>query len=216
MTWFHLAIDLRRPGVYTIFHTDTYQADTSKTPPRPGQVLVMQTFFTADTHFDDEFAIPYFNRSFQSMDEMNAVLVERWNQVVTADDIVYHVGDFTTGDLSHFTKWANQLNGSIRIVPGNMDRLWLQDFVASEKAQVMPPLISLAFEQAGRVGQPQVIVLCHYSLQVWERSNHGSWHLFGHTHGKLKGIGRSFDVGVDCTDFVPLSLDQVAEKMAHG
>ena len=90
-----------------------------------------------------------------------------------------------------------------------------QEFVINEKVQVIPPLISLAFEILGRVGQPQVIVLCHYSMQIWDRSNHGSWHLFGHTHGKLKGIGMSFDVGVDCTDFVPLSLDKVAEKMTH-
>ena len=175
----------------------------------------MQTFFTADTHFDDEFAIPYFSRPFQSMEEMNAVMVERWNRVVTDDDVVYHLGDFTPQDLSHFTKWASQLQGNIRILPGNMDRLWLQDFVASEKVQVMPPLISVAFETSGSAGGQQLIVLCHYSLQVWERSNHGSWHLFGHTHGKLKGIGKSFDVGVDCTDFVPLSLDQVAEKMTQ-
>ena len=175
----------------------------------------MQTFFTSDSHFDDELAIQYFSRPFQSVDEMNAVLVERWNSVVAADDVVYHLGDFTTKDLRHFTKWANQLNGTIRVLPGNMDRLWLQDFVNSEKVQVLPPLISLAFEQLGTTGQPQVIVLCHYSMQVWERSNHGSWHLFGHTHGKLKGIGKSFDVGVDCTDFVPLSLDKVAEKMTH-
>ena len=173
----------------------------------------MQTFFTSDTHFDDEFAIPYFSRPFQSVDEMNAIMVERWNHVVTNNDIVYHLGDFTTKDLSHFTKWATRLNGNIRILPGNMDRPWLQDFVINEKVQVILPLISLAFEELGTVGQPQVIVLCHYSMQVWDRSNHGSWHLFGHTHGKLKGIGMSFDVGVDCTDFVPLSLDQVAEKM---
>jgi calcineurin-like phosphoesterase family protein len=175
----------------------------------------MQAFFTSDSHFDDELAIQYFSRPFQSVDEMNAVLVERWNSVVAADDVVYHLGDFTTKDLRHFTKWANQLNGTIRVLPGNMDRLWLQDFVNSEKVQVLPPLISLAFEQLGTTGQPQVIVLCHYSMQVWERSNHGSWHLFGHTHGKLKGIGKSFDVGADCTDFVPLSLDKVAEKMTH-
>jgi calcineurin-like phosphoesterase family protein len=175
----------------------------------------MQTFFTADTHFDDEFAIPYFSRPFQSMDEMNAVLVERWNRVVADDDLVYHLGDFTPKDLSHFTKWAHQLQGNIRILPGNMDWRWLQDFVASEKVQVMPPLVSLAFETLASAAVPQLIVLCHYSLQVWERSNHGSWHLFGHTHGKLKGIGMSFDVGVDCTDFVPLSLDQIAEKMAY-
>jgi calcineurin-like phosphoesterase family protein len=96
-----------------------------------------------------------------------------------------------------------------------MDRHWLEDFVARDKVQVIAPLVYLEFSELGTPGQPQVIVLCHYSMQVWERSNHGSWHLFGHTHGKLKGVGMSFDVGVDCTDFVPLSLDQVAEKMTH-
>jgi calcineurin-like phosphoesterase family protein len=175
----------------------------------------MQTFFTSDTHFDDEFAIQYFNRPFQSVGEMNSVMVERCNNIVTADDVVYHLGDFTPKNLRPFTKWSSQLNGNLRILPGNIDRLWLQDFVANEKVQVIPPLISLAFENLGSEGQPQVIVLCHYSMQVWERSNQGSWHLFGHTHGELKGIGKSFDVGVDCTDFAPLSVDQVADKMTH-
>ena len=175
----------------------------------------MQTFFTSDTHFDDEFAIQYFGRPFQSVDEMNAAMVERWNTVVTNEDVVYHLGDFTPKGLDHLTKWSDQLHGSIKILPGNMDRHWLKDFVAGERVQVLPPLVSLEFSELGTTGGPQVIVLCHYSMQVWERSNHGSWHLFGHTHGKLKGIGKSFDVGVDCTDFVPLSLDQVAEKMAR-
>ena len=62
---------------------------------------------------------------------------------------------------------------------------------------------------------PQVIVLCHYSMQVWDRSNYSAWHLFGHSHGKLKSIGLSFDVGVDCTGFTPLSLEVVASKMAQ-
>jgi len=55
----------------------------------------MQTFFTSDTHFDDEFAIQYFNRPFKSVDEMNVVIVEKWNSVVTENDTVYHLGDFT-------------------------------------------------------------------------------------------------------------------------
>jgi calcineurin-like phosphoesterase family protein len=75
--------------------------------------------------------------------------------------------------------------------------------------------MTLEFSEVGTVSKPQVIALCHYSMQVWELSNYGSWHLFGHTHGKLKGIGMSFDVGVDCTEFAPLSLEQVAAKMAH-
>jgi calcineurin-like phosphoesterase family protein len=63
--------------------------------------------------------------------------------------------------------------------------------------------------------RPQCVVTCHYSLQVWDRSNYGSRHLFGHSHEKLKGVGLSFDVGVDCTEFMPLSLEEVASRMAY-
>jgi calcineurin-like phosphoesterase family protein len=175
----------------------------------------MKTFFTSDTHFDDEYAIEYFHRPFKSVDEMNLTIVEKWNSVVTENDTVYHLGDFTLEDIRHFTKWVSQLAGTIKILPGSHDQPWLNDFVTSEKAQVISPLVSVEFPEIIAGNDPQVIVLCHYSMQVWDRSNHGSWHLFGHSHGKLKGIGLSFDVGVDCTDFMPLSLEEVALKMAH-
>ena len=178
-------------------------------------MLVMQTFFTSDTHFDDEYAISYFHRPFNSLDEMNRVMVEKWNCTVTADDTVYHLGDFTLSDIHHFTKWANQLNGNIKILPGSHDHPWLNDFVPSEKVQVIAPLVSVEFPEIMAGNSPQVIVLCHYSMQVWDRANQGSWHLFGHSHGKLKGVGLSFDVGVDCTGFAPLSWEEIASKMAH-
>jgi len=174
----------------------------------------MQTFFTSDTHFDDQYSLSYFNRPFKYVDEMNAVMVENWNSVVREEDTVYHLGDFTLEDIQHFTKWASQLNGNIKLLPGSHDHPWLKDFVATEKVQVIPPLVSVEFSEVAAGASPQVIVLCHYSLQVWDRSNHGSWHLFGHSHGKLKGIGLSFDVGMDCTEFTPLSLDQIISKMA--
>jgi len=175
----------------------------------------MPTFFTSDTHFDDEYAISYFNRPFKSVDEMNVVMVEQWNRVVAENDTIYHLGDFTLDDIGHFTKWASQLNGNIKVLPGSHDHPWLKDFIASEKVQVIAPLVSVEFPETMIGDKPQVIVLCHYSMQVWDRSNYGSWHLFGHSHGRLKGIGLSFDVGVDCTEFMPLSLEAVALRMAH-
>jgi calcineurin-like phosphoesterase family protein len=174
----------------------------------------MRTFFTSDTHFDDEYSLPYFNRPFKSVDEMNEVMVEKWNSVVSDEDTIYHLGDFTLADIRHFAKWAHQLHGNIRILPGSHDDPWLKDFVATDKVQVIAPLVSLGFPELRTGESPQVIVLCHYSMQVWDRSNQGSWHLFGHSHGRLKGIGLSFDVGVDCTEFTPLSLETVASKMA--
>ena len=175
----------------------------------------MQTFFTSDTHFDDPYSIQYFNRPFQSVDEMNKVIVEKWNSVVSEEDSVYHLGDFTLDDIGHFRKWVDQLNGNIKVLPGSHDQHWLKDFAASEKVQVIPPLVSVEFPELVAGDSPRVIVLCHYSMQVWDRSNHGSWHLFGHSHGRLKGIGLSFDVGVDCTAFEPLSLEMVASRIAQ-
>jgi calcineurin-like phosphoesterase family protein len=175
---------------------------------------MMPIFFTSDTHFDDELAIQYFNRPFKNVDEMNAFMVEKWNNVVAEQDTVYHLGDFTLDDIDHFTKWVNQLNGNIKILPGSHDHAWLQDFVASERVQIMAPLVSVEFPELRMGENPQVIVLCHYSMQVWDRSKQGSWHLFGHSHGKLAGIGLSFDVGMDCTEFTPLSLDEAASRMA--
>ena len=128
-------------------------------------------------------------------------------------DTVYHLGDFTLEDIRHFKKWANQLRGNIKILPGSHDGPWLKDFAATDKVQVIAPLVSLEFPELRAGEHPQVIVLCHYSMQVWDRSSHGSWHLFGHSHGRLQGIGLSFDVGVDCTEFTPLSLESIASKM---
>lgn len=46
------------------------------------------------------------------------------------------------------------------------------------------------------------ITLCHYALRVWPKS-----------HGALEGSGRSFDIGVDCNDFRPVSIDDVITRM---
>ena len=59
----------------------------------------------------------------------------------------------------------------------------------------------------------QKIVLCHYAMRVWDGSHYNSWMLYAHSHGKLESQGKSFDVGVDCWNYVPVSFDQVVEKM---
>ena len=59
------------------------------------------------------------------------------------------------------------------------------------------------------------IVLFHYALWVWNASHQGTWSLYGHSHGDLDDLedSLSFDVGVDCHDFRPLSYEQVKTIM---
>jgi hypothetical protein len=85
---------------------------------------------------------------------------------------------------------------------------------SGDAVELLPPLVSLEMPDLKKGRYRQVIVLCHYAMRVWDRSAHGSWHLYGHSHGTLPGRGFSFDVGVDCTAFRPLSLEEVARRMA--
>ncbi len=42
---------------------------------------------------------------------------------------------------------------------------------------------------------------------------HGAYHLYGHSHGALPGIGRSMDVGAPCVNYTPISMAEVVEKL---
>ena len=50
---------------------------------------------------------------------MHEVMIERWNSVVSNNDIVYHLGDFCFG--KHNISIAAKLNGKKRLILGNHD-----------------------------------------------------------------------------------------------
>ena len=74
-------------------------------------------FFIADTHFGSDAVRRYENRPFDSVSEMDKAMIERWNSVVAANDIVWHLGDF--GEVGCEKQVIAQLNGSILFVKGN-------------------------------------------------------------------------------------------------
>jgi len=65
----------------------------------------------------------------------------------------------------------------------------------------------------GKIGSRE-FHLSHYSHQVWPASHKGVIHLFGHSHGSLRGIGRSMDVGVDThKEFRPYHINEIFKIM---
>lgn len=80
------------------------------------------TFFTSDTHFGHANIIRLCNRPFQNVEEMNEVLIENWNKVVSKDDTVFHLGDFAFGGSSVWNSIIPRLNGHINLIIGNHDR----------------------------------------------------------------------------------------------
>ncbi|MCL1885741.1 MAG: metallophosphoesterase, partial [Dehalococcoidia bacterium] len=76
-----------------------------------------QTFFIADTHFDNrrEAHKSPFKRTWL----MNKILRDNWNRKVSMRDKVYVLGDFI--DSKRVTYWKNRLNGRIEFIAGNHD-----------------------------------------------------------------------------------------------
>ena len=53
---------------------------------------------------------------------MNEIIIERWNNCVKKDDIVYHLGDvFMGADKKAALKMVQRLNGKIYLAYGNHD-----------------------------------------------------------------------------------------------
>jgi len=158
-------------------------------------------FFTADEHYGHANIIRYCNRPFTSVDEMDEALMANFNSVVKDNDLTIHAGDFcwakTQADA--YKKYISKLNGGHVFLKGSHDR-WLNNS---------------AHEIWEERIDGQYVVVCHYALRTWARSHYNSWHLYGHTHGKLLPIGKSWDIGVDNNGYLPLSFDQVVEIMQN-
>lgn len=170
----------------------------------------MKTFFTADLHLFHKNIIKYCKRPFENLDEMHETIKQNWNMVVSPIDHVYIVGDvaFSNGVEDKVVTYLKNLNGKKFLIRGNHDKKldsrilaefqWVKDYY---KLKVSTPY------------EDQEIVLLHYAMKVWDKSHHGSWHLYGHSHGSLKDDPNalSMDIGVDANNFIPLSFEQVSE-----
>lgn len=140
---------------------------------------------------------------------MDNAIINNWNSVVSRKDTVYLLGDVafvkTRRELS---KYRSRFNGRIVLIKGNHD-----DKVVWRNRDLFSEAYDSYLE---RSIEGIKFTLCHYALKVWNGSHKGNWHLFGHSHGTLPDDlnSLSFDVGVDCHNFYPISMDQVKEIMS--
>ena len=84
-------------------------------------------YITSDLHFCHDKEFLYTPRGFQSIEEMNQSIVQRWNAVITEDDDVYILGDLMLNDTDCGMDLLEDLNGRLHIVLGNHDTESRQD-----------------------------------------------------------------------------------------
>lgn len=182
----------------------------------PRQSGKRKLYLTSDEHYHHRKILLYQDRPFQSLEEMNQTLIENNNSIVKNSDSVIHIGDFSFGKSEDFLKSALSLTGTHYFMDGSHDRSLRKFFESSKESSnkdweskivLLPKLFEFTFNG-------EKVVLCHYALKKWWASHYGSFHFYGHSHGKDNDpLPNSRDIGVDTTNFFPILIENAIESV---
>lgn len=149
-------------------------------------------------------------RPCSTVDEMDSLMISRWNKKLQQSSTVYMLGDVTFySDVDKIESIISQLHGTIHLIYGNHDQI-------IRKTPKLQNMFASVSEYKHIRVQKRDIVLSHYAMRVWNKAHHGAYHLYGHSHGALEATpwGRSMDVGIDARpngDMSPWSFEEVNE-----
>jgi len=162
----------------------------------------MNIFFTSDLHLGHDNIRRHCHRPFGTVEEMDEAIIANWNGAVKPTDLVYIVGDFAWRD--HHQHLA-RLKGKKMLIKGNHDKM-SQDCLRN---------FTEVHQLLARSIEKHLVVMCHYCMTVWPSSCHGAWHLYGHSHGRIKELPDvpRCDVGVDVWDFAPVPWEAIKRKL---
>jgi len=156
----------------------------------------MKIFVTADTHFNHENIIKYCNRPYKNSKEMNEEIIKNWNEVVSKNDIIYHLGDFGFGSKEELKEIFDRLNGKKYLIMGN------HDFRVGKKYYYELGFIEVYKKQC----EFNKYIFTHKPIEVpLNKIN-----IYGHIHDKK--IEPKYDnsnhlcVSIDRTSFKPMLL----------
>ncbi|KRL37344.1 metallophosphoesterase [Liquorilactobacillus uvarum] len=162
-------------------------------------------FFTSDTHFFDEklaHDTHFAQRNYLNAAEMNRNIINNWNNVVSPNDVVYHLGDVGMVDSNHtgFTKLSstlNELNGQINIIKGNHDTRDFFKFLQKNNYQLENGKMKFILHDVGCIIKfnHHQFFLTHYPLMLGISKN--SINLHGHVHNYSINTAYNINVGVD-------------------
>lgn len=150
-------------------------------------------------------------RDFQSLDEMNSVIVNNINEMVKPDDTLIHLGDLSFGGFDKIEQFLDRLScKNIHIILGNHDH-----HIKHNRENVQERFLSAQEYLEVQIDGAN-FVLCHYPLASWHGLNKGVIHLHGHVHLSNKnkwGNGKKLDVGMDGNNYRPYSITEIVHIM---
>lgn len=160
------------------------------------------TFFSSDFHFGHKNIIKYCGRPFRSVHEMNSVIIDNINRKIKKDDTFYILGDFCFGNPQKYLQHINCKN--IILIIGNHDSITNKGYPKNILIKSFKEVHQFLMLNLNGVR----LSLFHYPMESWHNK---TIHLHGHSHNNSQKKKNRIDVGVDCHNFQPLSIEEILE-----
>lgn len=177
---------------------------------------IMAIYITSDLHFGHNREFLYKPRGFNSIEEHDEAIIERWNKTVSDEDKVVILGDLMLGDNEHGIECLMRLNGNKSFIRGNHDTdIRLPLYMDEQRANI------------GYLGDATTLTyrkyhfyLSHYPTLTGnlekESLHQMTLNLYGHTHQKtnfFEDRPYMYHVGMDSHNCTPVLLDDIITEM---
>ena len=168
-----------------------------------------KNFYIADTHLGHDNIRKLSNRPFDTVEEMDRAIINNWNSVVTDNDDIYILGDFSYKSENPIS-YLKKLNGKKHLIVGNHDSKLLKN-PACKKYFV--EIVDMKMVNDNGVQ----IFCCHYPIVEWNGYYKNVLHFYGHVHNTFhnettkyaRDMKNAYNVGVDIIGFAPKTLDEI-------
>ena len=160
----------------------------------------MTTLFTADTHYGSQRTLELSRRPFVTVQDMDDAMVDRTNACAGRSDLQYHLGDY--GDY----RMIRRINVPTILICGNYEYDDISKYFDNDFTKFRRHLLGLGFKDVVLNN----MVLDDMFLNHFPNNRSDTlFNLFGHIH-RLQMVKRNgLNVGVDCHDYCPITLDVV-------
>ena len=140
-----------------------------------------EVYFIADLHFGHKNILSYDNRPFNTTEEQDQTIIDRWNDKVGLFDEVWILGDISWYNVTKTIEILNQLNGEKRLCCGNHDDKFLKN---KDFRNCFAEITN--YKELKIFGIDTGVILSHYPIPCFKNHYYGWYHLYGHVHNSFE------------------------------
>lgn len=158
-----------------------------------------EIFLASDTHFGHHKILEFesMHRPFDTIEQHDEVLIDRWNKTVGPNDIVWHLGDIAF-NKRHPDVLA-ELNGKMdTLILGNHDWKHVSKYLQY-------------FTNVYAMKQKYDMIFTHIPIHASQMEYRWEYNVHGHIHGYTIDDKRYINISYEHTNLTPISMTEVRE-----